>query len=94
MPDLLSELRRKAALCRAAAGIPTQGGGRADRAPRQLAAQFDREAAAFEETNAWLRRSRPQSAENEPESSRLVSQLINPTVTDPQSEFGTSSSGS
>jgi len=43
------ELRRKAALCRRAAHIPTAGGGRADRILLTLAAHLDREATSVEE---------------------------------------------
>jgi hypothetical protein len=42
------ELRRKAALCRRAAGIRTEGGSRTDRRLLELAEELEREADALE----------------------------------------------
>ena len=48
-PQAAEELRRKAALCRRAAQIATEGGTRADRILLQLAERLDRQATELEE---------------------------------------------
>jgi hypothetical protein len=48
MPARVQELRRKAALCRRAAGIPTSGSGNADRILLALAEQLEHDAALRE----------------------------------------------
>jgi hypothetical protein len=48
MVALVRELRRKAALCRRAASIPTSGSGNADRILLTLAEQLDHDAALRE----------------------------------------------
>jgi hypothetical protein len=46
------DLRRKAALCRRAAAISTEGGGRADRRLIELAESLERQADALENPKA------------------------------------------
>jgi hypothetical protein len=48
MPAQVRELRRKAALCRRAASVPTSGSGNADRILLALAEQLERDAALRE----------------------------------------------
>ena len=48
MVGQVRELRRKAAVCRRAAGIPTDGAGNADRILMALAEKFEHEAAVLE----------------------------------------------
>jgi hypothetical protein len=59
MVDQIQELRRKAALCRRAASIPTSGSGGTDRILLVLAEQLEHEAVELERTGNMTDRRRP-----------------------------------
>ena len=60
MPAQVRELRRKAALCRRAASVPTSGSGNADRILLVLAEQLERDAALRERQLQMDASDRPQ----------------------------------